>query len=45
MIYLSKCEAKPGIGGRVHTLHDHMCLVTDLHDGVAINRNDEIFGN
>ncbi|MFO1248762.1 MAG: D-TA family PLP-dependent enzyme [Alphaproteobacteria bacterium] len=39
---LSKCAKKPAIGERIRILPNHVCVVTNLHDEVAVSRNGEL---
>jgi D-serine deaminase-like pyridoxal phosphate-dependent protein len=45
MIDLSACAARPALGERVRILPNHVCVVTNLHDAVAVSRNGEVAGN
>lgn len=39
---LSKCAKKPAIGERIRIVPNHVCVVTNLHDEVAVSRNGEL---
>jgi D-serine deaminase-like pyridoxal phosphate-dependent protein len=39
---LSRCAKKPTIGERIRILPNHVCVVTNLHDEVAVSRNGEL---
>ena len=36
---LSRCAGKPAIGERVRILPNHVCVVSNLHDEVAVSRD------
>jgi D-serine deaminase-like pyridoxal phosphate-dependent protein len=39
MVDLSRCERKPALGEQVRILPNHVCVVTNLHDEVAVSRD------
>ncbi len=42
IVDLSACRAKPQLGERVRILPNHICVVSNLHDTMAISRNGDI---
>ncbi len=42
VIDLSGCAVKPEIGERVRILANHVCVVSNLHDDVALSRDDQL---
>ncbi|HYG89184.1 MAG TPA: alanine racemase [Azospirillum sp.] len=42
VVDLSRCARKPAIGERVRILPNHVCVVSNLHDRMAISRAGEI---
>ena len=44
VVDLSACARKPAIGERVRILPNHVCVVSNLHDRMAVSRNGEIIG-
>lgn len=45
VVDLSKSAERPEIGDRVMILPNHVCVVTNLHDRMAISRNGEVVGD
>lgn len=39
---ISRCANKPAVGERVRIVPNHVCVVTNLHDEVAVSRNGEL---
>jgi D-serine deaminase-like pyridoxal phosphate-dependent protein len=44
VVDLSRCAVKPTIGERVRILPNHVCVVTNLHDAMAVTRGGELVG-
>jgi D-serine deaminase-like pyridoxal phosphate-dependent protein len=44
MVDLGRCERKPALGERVRILPNHVCVVTNLHDAVAVSRDGMVEG-
>lgn len=44
VVDLSRCPVKPAIGERVRILPNHVCVVTNLHDAMAVTRGGELVG-
>jgi D-serine deaminase-like pyridoxal phosphate-dependent protein len=44
MVDLSRSERKPALGERVRILPNHVCVVTNLHDEVAVSRDGVVEG-
>jgi D-serine deaminase-like pyridoxal phosphate-dependent protein len=44
MVDLGRCERKPILGERVRILPNHVCVVTNLHDAVAVSRDGMVEG-
>ncbi len=44
VVDLSRCAVKPAIGERVRILPNHVCVVTNLHDAMAVTRGGELVG-
>jgi D-serine deaminase-like pyridoxal phosphate-dependent protein len=44
MVDLSRCERKPALGEQVRILPNHVCVVTNLHDEVAVSRDGMVEG-
>lgn len=44
VVDLSACAKKPAIGERVRILPNHVCVVSNLHDRMAVSRNGEVVG-
>ena len=44
MVDLGRCARKPILGERVRILPNHVCVVTNLHDAVAVSRNGMVEG-
>ena len=44
MVDLSRSAAKPALGERVRILPNHVCVVTNLHDEVAVSRGGMVEG-
>jgi D-serine deaminase-like pyridoxal phosphate-dependent protein len=38
IIDISRCSKKPKVGERVQILPNHVCVVSNLHDEVALTR-------
>ncbi len=41
VIDLARCARKPALGERVRIVPNHVCVVTNLHDRVAVSRDGE----
>ena len=39
VIDISRCVKKPEVGERVRILPNHVCVVSNLHDEIAVARN------
>jgi D-serine deaminase-like pyridoxal phosphate-dependent protein len=44
MVDLGRCERKPALGERVRILPNHVCVVTNLHNEVAVSRDGTVEG-
>lgn len=44
VVDLSRCAVKPAIGERVRILPNHVCVVSNLHDRMAVARGGELVG-
>jgi D-serine deaminase-like pyridoxal phosphate-dependent protein len=42
VIDLSGCTTRPGLGERVRVVPNHVCVVSNLHDDVALSRGDRV---
>ena len=42
VIDLSRCNHKPVVGERIQILPNHVCVVSNLHDEVAVTRAGEL---
>lgn len=44
IVDLSRCAAKPVVGERLRIVPNHVCVVSNLHDEVAVSRGGELVG-
>lgn len=44
IVDLARCARKPVVGERVRVLPNHVCVVTNLHDQMAVSRDGEVVG-
>ncbi len=42
IVDLSRCASKPVVGERVRIVPNHVCVVSNLHDEVAVSRDGEL---
>ena len=45
IVDLSRCDRKPALGERVRILPNHVCVVSNLHDDVAVSRGGRVIDN
>ena len=45
VVDLSRCAARPEIGDRVRVLPNHVCVVSNLHDRMAVAAGGELVGH
>ena len=44
IVDLSRCAEKPVVGERLRIVPNHVCVVSNLHDEVAVSRDGEVVG-
>ena len=44
IVDLSRCATKPVVGERLAIVPNHVCVVSNLHDEVAVSRNGDLVG-
>lgn len=44
IVDLSRCAKKPVVGERLRIVPNHVCVVSNLHDEVAVSRGGEVVG-
>jgi len=44
VVDLSRCATRPAVGERLQILPNHVCVVSNLHDEVAVSRGGELVG-
>ena len=45
IVDLSRCDREPALGERVRILPNHVCVVSNLHDDVAVSRGGRVIDN